>query len=198
MPTQSSLACSHAHTHRTHAPHCMHCTHARAPFLSCQAFVEAYVQMLQLVRERRPSAPVLSLIYSCDTPYYRALGAKAGHHPGDILEEHVRSAVGAYRAARPADDNVFIARPDAGQAWPEDGGAMEHWGTRGMLKYADAVCACIERDIPGLGWKKLAPARAVSYTGHMPAAAKGAARWAVGAAAAVVGVAVALAVHSRM
>ena len=124
-------------------------------------FTEAYVELLQLIRTHRPDAPILNLVYSLDTPSYAAQEKRAGG-PSANLEAHVQDAVAAYQAATPEDRAVFVAVPESGQVWPQDGGAMEHWGVRGMLKAANAICTCIE-DLPQLGWLRRADASAVGY-----------------------------------
>ena len=153
---------------------------------SAEAFSAAYVALLQLIRSHRPSAPVLNLVYSLDTPGY-ITQEKGEGGPSANLEAHVRRAVRAYQAAAPEDRGVFVVVPESGQVWPQDGGAMEHWGITGMLKAANDICTCIERDLPQLGWMRQADTSAVSYRGAAPSMG----RW-VAAAMLVVAAAVAV------
>ena len=72
--------------------------------------------------------------------------------------------------AESADGRCVLLAPDVSTiTWPEDGGALEHWGTSGMLKYAAALCdeieALGERDEQAAGevasWRRRAPPVAV-------------------------------------
>ena len=116
--------------------------------------MNADVDLLRSVREKRPSAIILCLIYSLDTPSYDASGAKDG-----TLTRYTETAVGQFVAEQGgAGPAVLLETPASGQRWPEDGGSLEHWGHDGHLKYAEAVCGVIERQLPQLGWQRTAPA----------------------------------------
>ena len=113
------------------------------------AWVASYVELLRVIRQKRPEAIILSLVYSLDTPSYDAAGAQDG-----TLAKYTKTAVDVFIAEQaeiPAPA-VLLEVPQAGQQWPEDGGSMEHWGRSGHMKYAAAVCDIVERQLPQLGW----------------------------------------------
>jgi lysophospholipase L1-like esterase len=116
---------------------------------SRDAFIAAYVSLLQCVRAHRPKpAVILNLVYCLETPSYDKMGARDGK-----LFEYTAEAVRLYKegvgGCEGTDELVHIAAfPDAGLKWPQDGGVIEHWGTAGHIKWADALCHYIETDLP--------------------------------------------------
>ena len=113
------------------------------------AWVDSYVKLLHMIRQNRPEASILNLVYSLDTPSYDAAGAQDG-----TLAKYTEAAVNLFiteQAGMPGPE-VLLETPQAGQRWPEDGGSLEHWGRSGHMKYAAAVCAIVERQLPQLGW----------------------------------------------
>lgn len=113
------------------------------------AWVESYVALLRTIRQNRPEAIILNLVYSLDTPGYDAAGAQDG-----TLVKYTEAAVNLFitEQAGVPGPAVLLETPQAGQRWPEDGGSLEHWGRSGHMKYAAAVCDIVERQLPQLGW----------------------------------------------
>ena len=107
-----------------------------------EAFISAYVALLRQVRERRPPPCMILCVVACmDTPSYQAA-------PGGVakLGEYTHAAVNRF-VGESHDHLVHCAAPFAvgkGMRWPQDGGCVEHWGVRGLAKYAEAVCDVIE------------------------------------------------------
>jgi len=118
---------------------------------SKEAFILAYVKLLEKIRQSRgDTCVILCLTYSLDTPTYIDLGAQ-----DRTLENYTEASIEQYRAAHAGDEKIFVTSPGGNLVWPEDGGTCEHWGVRGMLKYAEAVCTFIETEMYNeLGWKR--------------------------------------------
>jgi len=122
-----------------------------------QLFVDKYVAMLQAIRQARPDAVILNVCSSLDTPTYISAGYEY-EEPNNPIVQLLRESFAAYQKAAPDDSRMLLSIPASGQVWPEDGGCVEHWGTSGMLKHAEAVCLCIESDT-SLGWKRVEGAK---------------------------------------
>lgn len=117
---------------------------------SKQQFVNAYVSLLATIRRNRPSAIIICIASSLETPGYIQMGAADGR-----LWEHISEAVRVY-IQQSGDKRTFATQPVSGQQWPQDGGSLEHWNTNGHRKLADALCTYLEKGEPAgvLGWQR--------------------------------------------
>jgi hypothetical protein len=108
--------------------------------------VGSYVELLRSVREKRPDAVILNLIYSLDTPSYDVAEARDG-----TLTRYTETAVSQFVAEQGLGESsscavLLVEAPPSG----EDGGSLEHQGRDGHFMYAELFAQRLRPDCRSL------------------------------------------------